>query len=237
MNPREDLERWGEPPASEAELALAAELSDFLSRAAPVPPPALAGEARASRALEEMVLTVLSHCGPSNTPGPGGPGEAPPELRLALERLAGGAYVPLGWTHPRAALRDLRRVPEGADRVTLRTGDRVRLLVECGRAGYLTVFNVGPSGTLNVLWPTSLDRPTRQEAGVPLLVADIEVTPPAGLERVYAVWSARPLERAQLADLSRPKMALRDMVRVQAAVDALRPEEWHAAVLEMTHDG
>src|SRR5262249_34914217 len=139
--------------------------------------------------------------------------------------------------HPRAVLRDLKRVPEEADRVTLRTGDRVRLLVECNRTGYLTVYNVGPSGTLNLLWPHDLKRPKRQEAGAALLVADVEVTPPVGVERVYAVWSERALDEGKLAGLSRPKAALRDMVRVQEAVDELRPEEWHAVALEMKHEG
>lgn len=231
MTPDEDLSRWGEPPAGEGELALAEELARLLEKAGPVPP-RLAGEVRASRALDEMVLAVLAHCGTAATTGP-----VVPELRLSLERWDGRAYVPLACTHPRAALRDLKREPEAAERVTLRTGDRVRLLVECSRAGHLTVYNVGPSGTLNVLWPDDLKRPKLQEAGASLLVADVEVTPPAGLERVYAVWSERPLDEARLAGLSRPKAATRDMVRVQEAVEQLRPEEWHAVALEMLHEG
>jgi hypothetical protein len=235
MSPHDDLRRWGEEPASEAELAWAAELSDHLRHGVP-PPPSLAGEARASRAIEEMVWTVLSHCCPEPLQAPEGGRKTTPELRLALELLDQGVFVPIAWSHPRVALRDLKRVGPEAGRVTLRTGDRVRLVAECGEEGYLTVFNVGPSGTLNLLSPADLARPARHQAGATLTVADVEVRPPAGVERLYAVWSKRPLSQAQLSGICRPKMALRDLVRIQEAADELGPDDWRAVALEVLHE-
>src|SRR5215212_4354164 len=114
MLPNDDLIRWGEPPADEAEMALADRLAEALA-------------------------------GPS--PGDsfhGAPPEAaaPPELRLRVLREAGpGRFVAVASTHAAPmALRDLRRVPDDADRVYLRTGDRVRLEVVCDTPGYLTVL-------------------------------------------------------------------------------------------------
>jgi hypothetical protein len=230
MTPNDDLSRWGEAPASEAELDLARRVGEYLDRDLVV----------ADARLREMVRAVLAHCGlGENVPSPAGPGAAggPVGLRVSLHRQWQGRLVPLAATHPRATLRDLRREPDDADRVTLRAGDKVRVEVECDREGYLTVLNVGPTGNLNVLWPEELGRATLRRAGEPLAVADVEVTPPHGRERVYAVWSAVPLALGHLDALTRQGGAVRDMRPVCAAVEALRPEQWHAVVLEIDHRG
>ena len=72
-------------------------------------------------------------------------------------------------------------------------------------------------------------------------------TPPAGPERLFAVWTRQPLSLRldQLHSLverknedspaSRPYVATRDMKRVQQSVQQLRPEDWHAVVLELDH--
>ncbi len=73
------------------------------------------------------------------------------------------------------------------------------------------------------------------------------MTPPAGRERLFAVWTRQPLSLRldQLHSLverkngdspaSRPYVATRDMKRVQQSVQQLRPEDWHAVVLELDH--
>ena len=73
------------------------------------------------------------------------------------------------------------------------------------------------------------------------------MTPPAGRERLFAVWTRQPLPLRldQLHSLverkhgdspaSRPYVATRDMKRVQQSVQQLRPEDWHAVVLELDH--
>src|SRR5262249_5762492 len=143
--------------------------------------------------LQLMVTTVLSYSGlAENAPcaaDPGGPPHAPPDLRLRVYRLASpGNHVLVGSTHPSpTTLRDLKRVPDDADRVTLRTGDRARIEVISDRDGYLTVFNVGPAGTFNLLYPDDLTIATVQPARTALRVANVVLTPPAGRERVYAV--------------------------------------------------
>src|SRR5438132_784414 len=81
--------------------------------------------------------------------------------------------------------RDLKRLPEDPDRVALRTGDRVKVEVVCDREGYLTVFNVGPQGALNLLWPADPARVAVQPARMPVQVK-VAMTPPAGQERLYA---------------------------------------------------
>jgi len=77
------------------------------------------------------------------------------------------------------------------DQVGLRTGERVRVEAVADRAGYLTVFNVGPAGHRNLLCPETLwaGAPPPAEAHRPLNIPDVEVTSPAGHERLFAVWN------------------------------------------------
>jgi len=173
-------------------------------------------------------------------------------LRLNVSRRAhGDRYEPVATTHaqPDRLTRDMKRVPPTPDQFRLRTGERVRVEAVADRAGYLTVFNVGPAGHLNLLYPEALsaDAPAPAEAHQPLNVSDVEMTPPAGRERLFAVWTRQPLSLRldQLHSLvepakgdspaSRPYVATRDMKRVQQSVQQLRPEDWHAVVLELDH--
>jgi serine/threonine protein kinase len=174
----------------------------------------------------------------------------PVSLRVLVSRRAdAGDYRPVAITHPpaEALTRDMKRVPPAPEQVSLRTGDRVRVEVVADRPGYLTVFNVGPTGNLNLLYPDEAQaaRPAAVEADPPVRVVDVEMTPPAGRERLFAVWSRRPLplrldELHSLAaggeaGCSRAYLATRDMKRVQESVGGLAPEDWRAAVLELEH--
>ena len=179
--------------------------------------------------------------------------QGPVSLRLHVSRLVdGGRYEPVATTHPRPdrLTRDMKRVPKAPDQVRLRTGEQVRIEAVADRAGYLTVFNVGPAGHLNLLYPDpqSADSPAPVVAHRPLNISDVEMTPPAGRERLFAVWTRQPLSLHldQLHSLvtpgnenspaSRPYVATRDMKRVQQSVEQLRAEDWHAVGLELDHD-
>jgi serine/threonine protein kinase len=185
---------------------------------------------------------------------PGHPERAPVDLRLIVSRQMGtGLFVPVAATHPQPPrsrmTRDMKKVPPSPDQVRLRTGDRVRVEVVADREGYVTVFNVGPTGNLNLLHPegdlqiaVSRILPHR-----PVQVVDVEMTPPTGRERVFAVWTRQPLalrldQLHSLVELktgappaSRPYVATRDMKRVQQSVQTLRPEDRHSVVLELDH--
>ena len=182
---------------------------------------------------------------------------APVDLRLLVSReVSPYTFVPVAATHPHTipagcVTRDMKRVPPSPDQVRLRTGDRVRIEVRSDLPGFLTVFNVGPAGNLNLLYPDGDPRhiggPAPIQANRPLHIVDVEMTPPVGRERLLAVWTIRPLALRldQLHSLvegkdekpraSRPYVATRDMKRVQQSVQQLRPEEWHAVVLELDH--
>jgi serine/threonine protein kinase len=182
---------------------------------------------------------------------PGGaPRAAPVDLRLTVSRQVGrGEFVPVASTtpQPEGFLRDLRRVPKSPNQVRLRLGDRVRLEVRADRDGFVVVFNVGPTGNLNLLYPAEPvgGVTPRVKAHEPLHILDIELTPPAGHERLVAVWSREPLpmrleELRSLADsvelpATGPYRATRDMVRVQQSLRHLRPEDRHTVVLELDH--
>jgi serine/threonine protein kinase len=178
--------------------------------------------------------------------GPARP--APVHLRLTVSRQAGGhTFVPAATTPPppERLVRDLRRVPPRPGRVDVRTGDRLRVEVEADRSGFVTVFNIGPTGNLNLLHPADPSTPLPLEANRPLHIPDVELAPPAGPERLFAVWSPAPLplrpeELLRLAGRaegpgSGPYRATRDMARVQESVRRLSPEDWHAVVLELDH--
>jgi serine/threonine protein kinase len=182
---------------------------------------------------------------------PSAPPAGGPTIRLTVSRQTGRqAFEPVATTRPAPELlvRDLRRVPPQPEQVEIRTGDRLRIEVETDRPGYVTVFNVGPTGNLNLLYPQETDaagRRTPIEAGRPLHVLDVELTPPAGNERLFALWSREPLplrpdelltvaEQGKLP-LSEPYRATRDMARVQSTVERLRPEDWSVAVLNLCH--
>jgi hypothetical protein len=170
---------------------------------------------------------------------------APVALRLAVSRWDGGGYVPLaaGRPQPRGPARDLKKVPP-PERIGLRTGDRVRVEVAADRDGFLTVFNVGPTGHLNLLYPDPAAPPAPTRAGHTLHVVDVALTPPPGSERLFAVWSRVPLSLEKAVELTRDNggavppsyPATRNMERVQeSAQQQLRRDDWHAVVLELDH--
>jgi tRNA A-37 threonylcarbamoyl transferase component Bud32 len=175
---------------------------------------------------------------------------APVELRLSVARWEGGdTYRPVVSTHPapEGITRDMTRVPPAPELVGLRTGDRVRLEVSADRDGFLTVFNVGPTGHLNLLYPdpASVAAPASVPGHRPLHVLDVVMTPPAGNERLFAVWSRAPLPLEKVLELtdgegasaSAPYRATRNMERVQESVQRMQREDWHAVVLALDHQG
>jgi serine/threonine protein kinase len=178
-------------------------------------------------------------------------GQVAVRLRLTVSRQADRhGFVPVATTQPPPdrVLRDLRRVPRQPERVDAHTGERLRIEVETDCPGYVTVFNVGPTGNLNLLYPAEpapAAAPSIVPAGRPLHILDVELTPPAGRERLFALWTRVPLplrldEMLKLAKqgalpVSGPYRATRHMVRVQESVQRLRPEDWHSTTLELNH--
>jgi serine/threonine-protein kinase len=157
-------------------------------------------------------------------------------------------FLPVITTRPQhdRFLRDMQRVPREPECVEVYTGDQLRVEVETNRAGYLTVFNIGPTGNLNLICPEQAHMsPVVMEAGSPLHVLDIGLTPPAGRERLFALWTRVPLplrldelrslaERGEMSSTG-PYRATRDMARVQESVQSLASQDWQAAVLELNH--
>jgi serine/threonine protein kinase len=183
------------------------------------------------------------------TPGGEAGGQAPVNLRLVVSRrVHDDVYQPLAAAKPRAGrlTRDLATVPRPPERVGVTTGDRVRIEVVADKTGYVTVFNIGPTGNLNLLYPelqAAIGPPLDNNR--PLHILDVEMTPPAGRERLLAVWSRAPLglRLDQLRSLaesgasaaSRPRAVTRDMHRIKEAVRKFGPEDWQAAVVELDH--
>src|SRR5262249_25594738 len=161
------------------------------------------------------------------------------ELRLFVSRQVGpNRFSPIAAARDTAepvATRDMKRVPPAPEQVRLHTGDRVRIEAVCNRHGFFTVFNIGPTGNLSVLYPEEQPGGTftapMVRANQALQVMDVEMMPPAGRERVFAVWSRRPLplrldrlqslveSRGKRTPTSRPYVATRDMKRVQQSVE------------------
>jgi serine/threonine protein kinase len=211
-----------------------------------------------SRSLPSTELPTDAPAKPPGQPPtePEPPRPAPVDLRLIVSRqVSPQSFIPVAATHaqmrPGRLTRDMKRVPPSPEQVRLKTGDRVRVEVGLDRPGYLTVFNVGPTGALNLLYPDSdpqhATHPPPVQPNRPLHIVDVEMTPPAGRERLFAVWTRQPLplrldelhslvERKNAdSPASRPYVATRDMKRVQQSVQQLRPEDWHVVVLALEH--
>jgi Domain of unknown function (DUF4384) len=116
-------------------------------------------------------------------------------------------------------------VPAVPDRVTVHTGDRVRVSVTTDRPGYFVVFNVGPTGRLNLILPPT---PTVAGQAVPM---EVELTPPAGRERLVALWTRDPLPLEDHGEHD----ATRAMGRVEEALGCLPGEARQVVVLELDH--
>jgi hypothetical protein len=171
--------------------------------------------------------------------------------RLTVSRQVNDfTFVPVTTSRPapEGLVRDLKRVPPEPARADLCTGQRVRVEVECDRDGFVTVFNVGPTGNLHVLFPeivAGMTQPAQVPAGHPLYIPDIALTPPAGRERLFALWSreALPLRLGELlgiaergeAIVSGAYRATRDMERIRRSVKQLGQGDWCVTVLELDH--
>jgi hypothetical protein len=172
-------------------------------------------------------------------------------LRLSVSRDVGpDGFELLATTQsPVAALASAPEEPSGLPRpISVRTGERVRIEVVVEQRGYVTVFAIGPTGNLSVLYPddaVGATPPAPVEAHQELLIGDVELTPPDGRERLFVVWSRAPLPLApqalqRLAEERRvagssPDRATRDMKRPKQSVHQSGLEEWHAVVLELDH--
>jgi hypothetical protein len=172
---------------------------------------------------------------------------AGPAVRLTVaRRTIDGGYTPIAAARrelPRVT-RNLEVVPPEPEGVVLRTGDRVRIEASADHDGYLTVFNVGPTGDLTLLHPAGQGAATALPANQPVVIGEVMARPPAGSERVFAVWSRGPLpvslaevarQAAGEASVSPAYRATRNLVLVEQSVQALPGEDWRAAVLELEH--
>jgi hypothetical protein len=173
---------------------------------------------------------------------------APVNLRLVVSReLAQTVFMPV------PATRSAESVPGGVSgdmppapaSIQVHTGERVRIQVSADRAGYVAVLNIGPKGNLHLLHPDASEASASSylQANLKLDVLDVELTPPAGRERLIAFWSRMPLPLHELTSLARTRAegvsqsycATRDMERVGGVVRKLPREDWHAVVLELDH--
>lgn len=177
-------------------------------------------------------------------------GTVPVRLRVAVRDEVSGQYAEVSTTptHVAPRTRDMKKVPPPAPVAKLRTGNQIRIEVTATRAGFLTVFNLGPTGNLNLLYPDELTDATVGKpvaAGEIVSVDGITMTPPAGRERVTGIWSEKPFPLTPaalrsitdpgLTNAARPGVATRDMTRVRDALTQLPTGGWHAVVLELDH--
>jgi serine/threonine protein kinase len=192
-------------------------------------------------ALNQTLVDDLAHCLAEGT------ATHTVRLRLQVSRRMADGWRPVAATHPPAdsLSRDIRRVPRRPAQARVQTGEPLRLEVETDRPGYLAVFNVGPTGNLNLLYPViEYDDAPKVEAGRNLRIDDLVLAPPAGRERIFAVWSGRPLpvnarELQSITageDRSIASWSSRDIVRVRRAVEETGQAMCQVAVLELEHE-
>jgi serine/threonine protein kinase len=166
-------------------------------------------------------------------------------LRLQLlRRMTDGWHrIATSQPSPVALRRDIRRVPPQPVQSRVQTGEPLRLEVESDRAGYLAVYNVGPTGNLNLLYPAlEFGDSLLVQAGKAVRIDDLVLYPPSGKERLFAVWSRKPLPigARELAILAKDETdspasrSCRDIVRVRHATEEVT-SECQVVVLEVEH--
>jgi serine/threonine protein kinase len=136
-------------------------------------------------------------------------------------------------------------IPLQPEQFRTTTGVRLHIHTVADRAGYLTVFNVGPTGNLNLLYPEDPNAPSAPIGPGVQVILDAELTPPPGLERIVALWSRQPLplrwdqllSHAGITDVTipLPSCATRDIKRVKEVAQRLEPGDWSAVVLALDH--
>jgi hypothetical protein len=107
----------------------------------------------------------------------------------------------------------------------------------------VTVFNVGPGGNLHLLHPLGAGPAVPLAAGRPVPVARIQVSPPAGSERLVAVWARLPIalgldELLRLADSRAGEAearATRGLLAVRRRLAELPPADWSVDAVELNH--
>jgi serine/threonine-protein kinase len=251
----------GEVPFQAARLE---EMPDLIARGLPLPDPrcavmpesveqiirkGLAADTSIRPSLRQFQAELrgaLNHALADALAHPGGD-QTVADLRLVISReVAPGRWQVVAATHRSYALeRDIRKVPRQAGKVNLLTGDAVRVEVQSSSDGFLTLFNVGPTGNLNLLYPDDPpgpESPPDIHAGESLHILDLELQPPAGRERLFALWTERPLllslERMQsLAEKAadRSYLSSRDLLRLRQALQAGEPGECRVALVELEH--
>jgi hypothetical protein len=173
--------------------------------------------------------------------GPTSPRDRLVSLQVDIETGEGG-FEPLRPLQPpvERQVRDLKIVPVRPPQIAARTGDRLRITAQAATAGYLAIFNVGPTGNLNFLLGQTRFAAVAEDR--PIVVSPISVADPPGIERIVAVWSPIPvhdflpslLSEGQLPT-SRGYRATRDLIALAEQVAAARSEPLVVQTLELNH--
>jgi serine/threonine protein kinase len=172
------------------------------------------------------------------------------DLRLVVDRLGPRGREPVASTFrldKQGPSRDIKTVPPAPQQVRVHTGDHIEVTVHANQEGYLSVWNVGPTGNLSRLHPRQGPSPG-QVADVaparPLRVLHGQLAPPAGRERLIAFWSQQPLDLdlEELCKLSgaqqatsRSYQASRSIARMRGQMRQAHPGAVHTAILELDH--
>jgi serine/threonine protein kinase len=169
------------------------------------------------------------------------------ELSLVVRRQGpGGEWQAIASTQPSPGEieRDVKPASRQPPRVKILTGELLRLEVTANQTGYVTVFNVGPTGTLNLLYPDPEEpaqpgSPPDIHPGKPLPILEVVMEPPVGQERLFAIWSPTPQGLRSALAASGPGFDLydstRNMVRVRQQVSQNQDKQWHTAVIALDH--
>ena len=122
-------------------------------------------------------------------------GPAPSIELQVLKVMPDGRALPIvPADRPGESRRDLAYVARRPPSVRVLNGDSLRFRVSAGADGFVTLLNVGPTGTLSVLVPNPDLPELRVRSGVsvhfpPPEAGEIEVRPPEGPERIIAIWT------------------------------------------------
>ena len=162
-------------------------------------------------------------------------------LKVRVEKRTLAGYVPVEAKVKTAQLlRDLKRVPHPGVESILQTGDQIKICIQSSDSGFVGVFNIGPTGNLSIIEPSSENgEPIHVNAGEILEIEGIELTQPSGKEQLSVIWAGAPSYTAEfiriLTGESSGYEASRTLQNAAQAI-ARKRKLWRIATLDLNHE-
>lgn len=125
-----------------------------------------------------------------------------PALALKYSVIMAGKQTPSGY-EPSRGIRNLTKMKESSEgqvygladpERNFRTGDIIYLVFEPSIDGHLYIFNLGSDGVSRQMLYPEIATESKVKAGEPIYIGKLRIDPPAGIDRLTAILSPKPIQ-------------------------------------------